>query len=53
MSNNNALQTHRYLLSAVATTSMGRFTLQYGTNLDTQFGFHETRRVILRYAVMF
>ncbi|MEI8403075.1 MAG: transporter [Alcaligenaceae bacterium] len=52
-SNNNALQTHRYLLSAVATTSKGRFMLQYGTNLDTQFGFHETRRVILRYAVMF
>ena len=53
MSNNNALQTHRYLLSAVATTSMGRFTLQYGTNIDTQFGFQETRRVILRYAIMF
>jgi hypothetical protein len=53
MSNNNALQTHRYLLSAVATTSKGRFMLQYGTNIDTQFGFHETRRVILRYAVMF
>ncbi len=52
-SNNNALQTHRYLLSAVATTSKGRFTLQYGTNIDTQFGFHETRRVILRYGVMF
>lgn len=53
MSNNNALQTHRYLLSAVATTSQGRFMLQYGTNLDTQFGFHETRRVILRYALAF
>jgi hypothetical protein len=53
ISNNNALQTHRYLLSAVATTSKGRFTLQYGTNLDTQFGFNETRRVILRYAVAF
>jgi hypothetical protein len=53
MSNNNALQTHRYLLSAVATTSKGRFTLQYGTNIDTQFGFNETRRVILRYAVAF
>ncbi|MCM0034399.1 MAG: transporter [Burkholderiaceae bacterium] len=53
MSNNNALQTHRYLLSAVATTNKGRFTLQYGTNLDTQFGFNETRRVILRYAVAF
>ena len=53
MSNNNALQTHRYLLSAVATTSRGRFMLQYGTNLDTQFGFQETRRVILRYTVMF
>jgi hypothetical protein len=52
-SNNNALQTHRYLLSAVATTSMGRFTLQYGTNIDTQFGFAETRRVVLRYAVAF
>jgi hypothetical protein len=52
-SNNNALQTHRYLLSAVATTSMGRFMLQYGTNIDTQFGFAETRRVILRYSVAF
>jgi len=53
MSNNNALQTHRYLLSAVAHTSKGRFMLQYGTNLDTQFGLHETRRVILRYTVSF
>jgi len=53
MSNNNALQTHRYLLSAVATTSHGRFMLQYGTNLDTQFGLNETRRVILRYTVTF
>jgi hypothetical protein len=52
-SNNNALQTHRYLLSAVATTSKGRFMLQYGTNLDTQFGLAETRRVILRYAIAF
>lgn len=53
ISNHNALQTHRYLLSAVATTSIGRFVLQYGTNLDTQFGFAETRRVILRYALAF
>ena len=53
MSNNNALQTHRYLLSGVATTSKGRFMLQYGTNLDTQFGLAETRRVILRYAIAF
>lgn len=53
VSNNNALQTHRYLLSAVATTSKGRFMLQYGTNIDTQFGFAETRRVILRYALAF
>jgi hypothetical protein len=52
-SNNNALQTHRYLLSAVATTSKGRFMLQYGTNLDTEFGLHETRRVILRYTTVF
>ena len=53
LANNNALQTHRYLLSAVATTSKGRFMLQYGTNLDTQFGFNETRRMILRYALAF
>jgi hypothetical protein len=53
MSNNNALQTHRYLLSAVAATRKGRFTLQYGTNIDAQFGFNETRRVILRYAAAF
>lgn len=53
VSNNNALQTHRYLISAVATTSKGRFMLQYGSNLDTQFGFSETRRLILRYAMAF
>ena len=53
LSNNNSLQTHRYLLSAVATTSKGRFMLQYGTNLDTQFGFAETQRVLLRYAFAF
>ncbi len=53
INNNNALQTHRYLLSAVATTSKGRFMLQYGTNIDTQFGFSETRRIILRYALAF
>jgi hypothetical protein len=53
LSNNNALQNHRYLLSAVATTSKGRFMLQFGSNLDTQFGFEETRRIVLRYAVAF
>lgn len=53
ISNNNALQTHRYLLSAVATTSKGRFILQYGSNIDTQFGFSETRRLVLRYGVAF
>lgn len=53
VSNNNALQNHRYLLSAVATTSKGRFTLQYGSNIDTQFGFSETRRLALRYAILF
>lgn len=52
-SNNNALQNHRYLLSAVATTSKGRFMLQYGSNIDTQFGFSETRRLVLRYALAF
>lgn len=51
--NNNALQNHRYLLSAVATTSAGRFMLQYGTNIDTQFGFAETKRIILRYGIAF
>jgi hypothetical protein len=51
--NNNALQTHRYLLSAVATTPKGRFMLQYGSNIDTQFGFSETRRLVLRYGMAF
>jgi len=34
VSNKNALQSHRYLLSAVATTSKGRFMLQYGSHID-------------------
>lgn len=53
ISNNNSLQSHRYLLSAVATTSRGRFMLQYGSHIDAQFGFSETRRLVLRYAVAF
>lgn len=46
----NTLVTQRYFVSAIAQTSAGRFTLQYGNDIATMNGFMESRRVILRYA---
>lgn len=47
---NNMTQTQRYLLSAVTYTKAGRFTLQYGNDVQATNGLAESRRVILRYA---
>lgn len=46
----NTLVTQRYFVSAIAQTSVGRFTLQYGNDIATMNGFKESRRVVLRYA---
>ena len=53
VSQNNMTQTQRYLLSAVAQTAVGKFTLQYGNDLQVTNGFAESRRLILRYAKAF
>lgn len=50
---NNMTQTQRYLLSAVAHTTTGKFTMQYGNDLQVTNGFTESRRFILRYAKAF
>jgi hypothetical protein len=43
----------RYLLTATAATSYGRFSLQYGRDLRTRNGFLDEGRVLLRYRVSF
>lgn len=49
----NRVDLHRYQLSASAQLPVGRLILQYGGDLQTQNGFYETSRVILRYATQF
>lgn len=53
VSQNNMAQTQRYLLSAVAQTTVGKFSLQYGNDLQVTNGFAESRRLIVRYAKAF
>ena len=53
ISQNNMAQTQRYLLSAVAQTDVGKFSLQYGNDLQVTNGFAESRRLIVRYAKAF
>ena len=50
---NNVVNTQRYLLSGVAHTPVGRFTLQYGRDMEIKNGFMQSRLLNLRYAVEF
>lgn len=50
---NNVVNTQRYLLSGVAHTSVGRFTLQYGRDMEIKNGFMQSRLLNLRYTVEF
>ena len=50
---NNVINTQRYLLSAVARTEYGRFTLQYGRDLEIKNGFMQTELLALRYHYSF
>lgn len=52
-SQNDKTQSHRYQLSGVANYPFGRISLQYGQELNTQNGFIEDSRWILRFSKYF
>ncbi|MBZ1349759.1 transporter [Alcaligenaceae bacterium LF4-65] len=49
LSQNNEIKTQRFLLSLLAYTDIGRFSLQYGRDMDTFNGFAQSRVLALRY----
>ncbi len=50
---NNVVNTQRFLLSALAYYPIGRFSLQYGRDMEIKNGFVESRRLILRFTTEF
>jgi hypothetical protein len=50
---NNVVNTQRFLLSGLAYYPFGRFSLQYGRDMEIKNGFVESRRLILRYTTEF
>jgi hypothetical protein len=52
-SQNNSIKSHRYQLSAIKNTSIGRFTLQYGQDIDNNAALEDKQRVFLRYTKFF
>jgi hypothetical protein len=50
---NNEIKTQRFLLSLQAYTDVGRFSLQYGRDMETANGFSQSRLLALRYMISF
>ncbi len=50
---NNVTNTQRFLLSAIAYTDLGRFSLQYGRDMAIENGFFQTRLLSIRYTIPF
>jgi Putative MetA-pathway of phenol degradation len=50
---NNVINTQRFLLSGLAYTDIGRFSLQYGRDMGIQNGFIQTRVLAIRYMKSF
>ena len=50
---NNVTNTQRFLLSAQAYTAIGRFTLQYGRDVEVANGFYQNRLLAIRYLTSF
>jgi len=46
---NNVVNTQRFLLSGLAHTSIGRFSLQYGRDMEIKNGFYQPRVLALRF----
>jgi hypothetical protein len=53
MAKNNEVKSHRYQLSAIRNTSLGRFTVQYGQDIDNNASLEDKHRVFLRYTKFF
>ena len=45
----NPIRTQRFLLSLLAYTKIGRFSVQYGRDMETENGFTQNRLLALRY----
>jgi hypothetical protein len=50
---NNSIKSHRYQISAIRNSSIGRFTLQYGQDIDNNATLEDKQRVFLRYTKFF
>jgi hypothetical protein len=50
---NNVINTQRFLLSGLAYTDIGRFSLQYGRDMGIQNGFIQTQVLAIRYMKSF
>jgi hypothetical protein len=50
---NNSIKSHRYQVSAIRNTSIGRFTLQYGQDIDNNAALEDKQRIFLRYTKFF
>ena len=50
---NNVINTQRFLLSGLAYTDFGRFTLQYGRDMAIENGYIQNRVLAIRYARQF
>lgn len=46
---NNVINTQRFLLSSLAYTDIGRFSLQYGRDMEIKNGFIQSRVLAVRY----
>jgi hypothetical protein len=47
------INTQRYLLSGQAHTPIGRFSLQYGRDMEIKNGFMQSRLLLARYSMEF
>jgi len=50
---NNVINTQRFLLSGIAYTDLGRFTLQYGRDMEIKNGFIQTKLLSIGYTMEF
>ena len=50
---NNEIKTQRFLLSLLAYADVGRFSVQYGRDIETTNGFIQSRVLALRYMISF
>lgn len=50
---NNEKEVHRYQVFGAAKYPIGKFTLQYGSDIKTENGYFENHRITLRYTTAF